>query len=57
MTENQDTRPRTKAIWDNDAVEILCDVCIAEIEVGNRPGTSFTKIGWENMVKNISQKT
>jgi len=57
MTENQDTRSRPKAIWDNDAVDILCDVCIAEIEAGNRPGTSFTKVGWENMVKNISEKT
>ena len=57
MSKNQDTRSRTKAIWDNDAVGILCDVCTAEIEARHRPGTSFTKIGWENMVKNISQKT
>ena len=57
LSENQDTQSRPKAIWDNDVVDILCDVCIVEIEVGHRPGTSFTKIGWENMVKNISEKT
>ncbi|KAH9686252.1 DDE Tnp4 domain-containing protein [Citrus sinensis] len=49
--------PRGKAMWDNETVSIFCNLCIVEVEEGRRPGTHFTKIGWENLVKNFCKAT
>ncbi|KAK2661978.1 hypothetical protein Ddye_000552 [Dipteronia dyeriana] len=47
----------SKAIWDSQSVEIFCDLCIKEVEQGHRPGTHFTKMGWDNLVKNFNKTT
>ncbi|TXG69481.1 hypothetical protein EZV62_004416 [Acer yangbiense] len=47
----------SKAIWDSQSVEIFCDLCIKEVEQGHRPGTHFTKVGWDNLVKNFNKTT
>ena len=44
-------------MWDNETVSIFCNLCIVEVEEGRRPGTHFTKIGWENLVKNFCKAT
>ncbi|KAK0570552.1 hypothetical protein LWI29_003077 [Acer saccharum] len=47
----------SKAIWDSQSVEIFCDLCIKEVEQGHRPRTHFTKVGWDNLVKNFNKTT
>ncbi|TXG73136.1 hypothetical protein EZV62_001715 [Acer yangbiense] len=47
----------SKAIWDSQSVEIFCDLCIKEVEQGHRPGTHFSKVGWDNLVKNFNKTT
>ncbi|KAK8961377.1 hypothetical protein KSP40_PGU005216 [Platanthera guangdongensis] len=32
---------------------IFCDICIREIDLGNRPTTHFNKEDWGNLVKNF----
>jgi len=38
------------ALWDTNDVMIFCDICIQEIEAGNRPTTFFNKQGWTNVM-------
>ncbi|KAI0494936.1 hypothetical protein KFK09_025082 [Dendrobium nobile] len=45
------------ATWELDVKMIFCDLCIKEIELGNRPTTHFNKEGWLNLMKNFSEKT
>ncbi|KAK3219983.1 hypothetical protein Dsin_013953 [Dipteronia sinensis] len=47
----------SKAIWNSHSVEIFCDLCIKEVEQGHRRGTHFTKVGWDNLVKNFNKAT
>ena len=56
-TENHSNRTRGKAVWDVETVNIFCDMCIAEVDAGNRLGTHFSRVGWENMVANICKET
>ncbi|KAK2646637.1 hypothetical protein Ddye_021832 [Dipteronia dyeriana] len=46
-----------KAIWDSQSVELFCDLCIKEVEKGHRPGTYFTTVCWDNLVKNSNKTT
>ncbi|KAK9018826.1 hypothetical protein V6N11_033872 [Hibiscus sabdariffa] len=36
---------------------ILCDLCIKEILIGNRPGTHFKREGWVKIVNNFEKET
>ncbi|KAK8949408.1 hypothetical protein KSP39_PZI006186 [Platanthera zijinensis] len=52
------------AIWDQNDTLVFCDLCIVEIELGNRPTIHFNKEGWNNLVRgetglgwNASRKT
>ncbi|KAI0495679.1 hypothetical protein KFK09_021982 [Dendrobium nobile] len=45
------------ASWDLDTTLTYCDICIREIELGNRPTTHFTKEGWKNLLKNFNERT
>ncbi|KAI0508110.1 hypothetical protein KFK09_014244 [Dendrobium nobile] len=45
------------ATWEKDVKIILCDLCLREIELGNRPSTHFNKEGWTNLIKNFFEKT
>ncbi|KAK2638889.1 hypothetical protein Ddye_026684 [Dipteronia dyeriana] len=47
----------SKAIWDSQSVDFFCDLCIKEVEQGHRPVTHFTKVGWDNLVKNFYKTT
>ncbi|TXG69668.1 hypothetical protein EZV62_004603 [Acer yangbiense] len=48
--------PRGKAIWDTASVALYCDLCIVEVEAGRCPGTHFTKLGWDNLIKQLIGK-
>ncbi|ONI28975.1 hypothetical protein PRUPE_1G173000 [Prunus persica] len=44
------------AIWNNQNTTIFCDMCIKEVEAGNRLGTHFKKEGWENVRISLSKE-
>ncbi|KAK8957017.1 hypothetical protein KSP39_PZI001206 [Platanthera zijinensis] len=45
------------AFWDNTTTMLFCDLCIKEVELGNRPTTHFNKEGWINIMKNFEELT
>ncbi|CAL9013503.1 unnamed protein product [Prunus brigantina] len=48
---------RVLAVWNNQNTTIFCDLCIKEVEAGNRLGTHFKKEGWENVRISLSKET
>ena len=48
---------KLKASWDRKTTIIFCDICIKEINNGNRPSTHFNKEGWAKIVKNFEIAT
>ena len=56
-SENLNAGLRSKAVWDVETVDIFCDICIVEVDAGNRPSTHFSKVGWENLVANFCKRT
>ncbi|KAK8947076.1 hypothetical protein KSP39_PZI006935 [Platanthera zijinensis] len=36
---------------------IFCDLCLREIELGNRPTTHFSRDGWSNLTTNFFAQT
>lgn len=48
---------RIQAKWDKRLVHKFCDLCIREIEIGNRPGMRLTTIGWHNVLSNFAKET
>ncbi|KAK8934540.1 hypothetical protein KSP39_PZI014241 [Platanthera zijinensis] len=45
------------ATWDANEVLIYCELCVKEVELGNRPTTHFNKVGWNNLVANFQART
>ncbi|KAJ6806795.1 PIF-like orf1 isoform X1 [Iris pallida] len=45
------------ANWGDDLVQVFCDLCIKNIEAGNRPSTHFNSEGWASMVEEFSKLT
>ncbi|XP_020575153.1 L10-interacting MYB domain-containing protein-like [Phalaenopsis equestris] len=45
------------AMWDKEVTNIFCDLCIKEIELGNRPTTYFNKEGWNSIGKRFKELT
>ncbi|KAK8937139.1 hypothetical protein KSP39_PZI011929 [Platanthera zijinensis] len=45
------------ASWENAQVHVFCDICIREIDLGNRPTTHFSKEGWKNVIDNFKART
>ncbi|XP_048429081.1 L10-interacting MYB domain-containing protein-like [Pyrus x bretschneideri] len=43
--------------WNAHNISIFCDVCIKEVEAGNRPGTYFSKEGYANIRANFKAET
>ncbi|PKU70801.1 hypothetical protein MA16_Dca010781 [Dendrobium catenatum] len=43
------------ATWEQDMKMIFYDLCIREIELGNRPTTHFNKEGWLNLVIKLEE--
>ncbi|XP_020586020.1 L10-interacting MYB domain-containing protein-like [Phalaenopsis equestris] len=47
----------TSAMWDREVTIIFCDLCVREVEVGNRPTTFFNKAGWRNILVKFKEMT
>ncbi|XP_020578145.1 L10-interacting MYB domain-containing protein-like [Phalaenopsis equestris] len=47
----------TSAMWDREVTIIFCDLCVREVEVGNRPTTFFNKEGWRNIEVKFKEMT
>ncbi|XP_020575268.1 L10-interacting MYB domain-containing protein-like [Phalaenopsis equestris] len=45
------------AIWEKEIKLLFCDLCIKEIELGNRPTTFFNKEGWNSIIKHFKDST
>lgn len=46
-----------KASWDRNATEAFIKICVEEVQAGNRPGSHFSKIGWENIQRKFRETT
>ncbi|KAH1122897.1 hypothetical protein J1N35_006057 [Gossypium stocksii] len=47
----------TKAVWDDELTLIFCELCVNEVNAGNRPTTHLNSKGWENVVALFQAKT
>ncbi|PPR90138.1 hypothetical protein GOBAR_AA30554 [Gossypium barbadense] len=52
-----DSTLATKAVWDDELTLIFCELCVNEVNVGNRPTTHLNSKGWENVVAFFQAKT
>ncbi|MFQ6645840.1 hypothetical protein Gotur_020517 [Gossypium turneri] len=43
-----DSTLATKAVWDDELTLIFCELCVNEVNAGNRPTTCLNSKGWEN---------
>ncbi|PPR97351.1 hypothetical protein GOBAR_AA23324 [Gossypium barbadense] len=47
----------TKAVWDDKLTLIFCELCMNEVNDGNRPTTHLNSKGWENFIALFQAKT
>ncbi|KAH1066486.1 hypothetical protein J1N35_031473 [Gossypium stocksii] len=52
-----DSTLATKAIWDDELTLIFCELCVNEVNAGNRPTTHLNSKGWENVIALFQAKT
>ncbi|PPS20382.1 hypothetical protein GOBAR_AA00189 [Gossypium barbadense] len=54
--EEGDSTLATKAVWDDELTLIFCELCVNEVNVGNRPTTHLNSKGWENVIWDTLKK-
>ncbi|KAG0489368.1 hypothetical protein HPP92_008179 [Vanilla planifolia] len=47
----------TVAHWDERSTMLFCDLCIEQIETGNKPTTHFNREGWQNIKNKFNATT
>ncbi|XP_020571638.1 L10-interacting MYB domain-containing protein-like [Phalaenopsis equestris] len=47
----------SSAMWDREATNIFCDLCLKEVELGNRHTTNFNKEGWNHVSVKFKELT
>ncbi|KAK5819472.1 hypothetical protein PVK06_024474 [Gossypium arboreum] len=52
-----DSTLATKAVWDDELTLIFCELCVNEVNAGNRPTTHLNSKGWENVIALFQAKT
>ncbi|KAK8295178.1 hypothetical protein V6Z12_D05G047100 [Gossypium hirsutum] len=52
-----DSSLATKAVWDDELTLIFCELCVNEVNAGNRPTTHLNSKGWENVIALFQAKT
>ncbi|KAK1408456.1 hypothetical protein QVD17_40246 [Tagetes erecta] len=57
MDETSTKKSKSKFLWDDVTFKEFIDACLIELRRGNRPGTHFNKLGWENIEKTMYEKT
>ncbi|XP_038678397.1 L10-interacting MYB domain-containing protein-like [Tripterygium wilfordii] len=46
------TQAADKANWDSAQTKVFVDLCVEQLKEGRRPGSHFTKEGWQKIFKN-----
>ncbi|KAG8367680.1 hypothetical protein BUALT_Bualt16G0098100 [Buddleja alternifolia] len=46
-----------KANWDPKTTEVFIKLCVEELQAGNRPGSHFNRLGWENITRKFTSST
>ncbi|KAK8316917.1 hypothetical protein V6Z11_A13G072800 [Gossypium hirsutum] len=52
-----DSTLATKVVWDDELTLIFCELCVNEVNAGNRPTTHLNSKGWENVIALFQAKT
>ncbi|KAE8674017.1 hypothetical protein F3Y22_tig00111769pilonHSYRG00268 [Hibiscus syriacus] len=52
-----DSISASKATWDDDLTLTFCEICVKEVDAGNRPTTHLNTTGWENAVTFFKART
>ena len=47
----------SKATWKPQTLDVFCNLCIKEVDVGHRPRTHLTSHGYENLIKEFTKET
>ena len=56
-THEGDSSIASKAFWDDYLTRIFCELCIKEVDAGNRPTTHLNAKGWENVTTTFIART
>ncbi|XP_038717136.1 L10-interacting MYB domain-containing protein-like [Tripterygium wilfordii] len=51
------TQAADKANWDFSQTKVFVDLCVEQVNEGRRPGSHFTKEGWQKIVTGFFEKT
>ncbi|KAF5805135.1 putative Myb/SANT-like domain-containing protein [Helianthus annuus] len=46
-----------KTVWDFSTHMIFVELCLKEVNKGNRPASHFNKVGWTNLANNLKTRT
>ncbi|KAK8309575.1 hypothetical protein V6Z12_D02G132500 [Gossypium hirsutum] len=52
-----DSSLATKAVWDDELTLIFCELCVNEVNAGNKSKTHLNLKGWENVIALFQAKT
>ncbi|KAJ0780307.1 putative Myb/SANT-like domain-containing protein [Helianthus annuus] len=55
--ETSSNKNKSRLLWDDFTFKQFVDACLLEYNRGNRPGTSFSKVGWANIINTMYEKT
>ncbi|KAK1310292.1 hypothetical protein QJS10_CPA08g00087 [Acorus calamus] len=48
---------KVKAVWDNAKHEVFIRICLDEMRLGNKPGQTLNKAGYENLERKFESET
>ncbi|XP_038687551.1 L10-interacting MYB domain-containing protein-like [Tripterygium wilfordii] len=51
------TQAADKANWDSSQTKVFVDLCVEQVNERRRPGSHFTKEGWQKTVTSFFEKT
>ncbi|XP_022027780.1 uncharacterized protein LOC110928996 [Helianthus annuus] len=57
LVETSSTKNKSRLLWDDFTFKAFVDACVLEYNRGNIPGTSFSKVGWANIINSMYEKT
>ncbi|OMO90082.1 hypothetical protein CCACVL1_07520 [Corchorus capsularis] len=56
-TPEEENTIAIKAIWSDELTRIFCELCVKEVESGNRPTTYLNVKGWDNVLALFQART
>lgn len=56
MASKQISTSKYKAQWSPSAHKCFLDLCVEETSKGNRPGPTFNKDGWRNILESLNKR-